>query len=647
MHGTAVTNIISGQHNDYGIDGVCPECRLLAVEIAETAAQKTLFEFYRSLNETKAWQWRADLVTRQITTGIRYAMANGARVINLSSGLVFDPTAYYAPSALAELDAALHEALDAGIVIVSSAGNKFETVLRYPAMMERVIGIGGSDLCGQRYTPDSSSACVPASVDRGTYSGSASGYGLDLLAPSAAIRWARSSTLYGEFYGTSAAAPIVSGIVGLMLSVNPDLSPAEVQAILRETAVQPAGDNLPGYDEFHGYGLLDAAAAVARARDYTAGYVEAIQDVGEQVASSGQDAAEQSQDLPPLPPRPTEEETVFRDMIYGLGIGMEIDALPGAEYQMMFEAWIRGELPMMLDQYGIIPAVTGAYDPGSVIYGPQFDPWLAMVYASGEGQDLTTVNSSENPPPVDTSIEPVNSFGNSDWTPVTQEFDGIEMVLVPAGCFIMGSNDGDPEEEPAHKQCINYGFWIDRTEVTQGDFLRIGGPRPYGSESRYKGDALPVDSVSWFEARDFCQLRGGRLPTEAEWEYAARGPDGLVYPWGNEFIDENTVNSGNFRSRRAEIGDRVGGAAWVGALDMSGNLQEWTSSSAWKGYPYVATDGREEFHKAMPNMPRILRGGSFHGTGSYLRSSIRESSFPDTPVSDAGIRCVLPVISPA
>ncbi|HRL13438.1 MAG TPA: S8/S53 family peptidase, partial [Aggregatilineales bacterium] len=343
IHGTAVTNIISGQHNNYGIDGVCPECRILAVEIAETADQELSYQFGRLLNPITAAQVRAGTVTYQITAGIRYAMANGARVINLSSGLLFAPTAVYAPIALAELDAVLHEALDAGIVIVSAAGNKYETVLPYPAMMERVIGVGGSDLCGQRYTPDSS-ACVPPSVHRGTYSGSASGYGLDLLAPSVSIKWARSSALYDEFYGTSAAAPIVSGVVGLMLSVNPDLSPAEVQAILRETAVQPAGDNLPGYDEFHGYGLLDAAAAVSRARDYTAGYVEAIQDVGEQVASSGQDAAEQGQELPPLPPRPTEEETVFRDMIYGLGIGMEIDALPGAEYQMMFEAWLRGEL---------------------------------------------------------------------------------------------------------------------------------------------------------------------------------------------------------------------------------------------------------------------------------------------------------------
>jgi len=122
---------------------------------------------------------------------------------------------------------------------------------------------------------------------------------------------------------------------------------------------------------------------------------------------------------------------------------------------------------------------------------------------------------------------------NAEWEPYSQEFDGFEMVLVPAGCFIMGSPVGGEEDErPALQRCFTSPFWIDRFEVTNAQ---------YGSTGEFSGNNHPRDSVNWSQAVNFCRSRGARLPYEEEWEYAARGPDALEYPWGVGFIEENVV----------------------------------------------------------------------------------------------------------
>ncbi|MEO1165396.1 MAG: SUMF1/EgtB/PvdO family nonheme iron enzyme, partial [Chloroflexota bacterium] len=142
---------------------------------------------------------------------------------------------------------------------------------------------------------------------------------------------------------------------------------------------------------------------------------------------------------------------------------------------------------------------------------------------------------------------------NADWTSIVgdtgymREFDGMMMVLVPTGCFSMG-NDPDAYHwdgmrysqgvPDGGEQCIDAPFWIDETEVTQADFARLGGQQ--ATSSHFEGDSRPVNRIIWQEAHDFCIARGGRLPTEAEWEYVARGPDNLFFPWGNEWIPTHT-----------------------------------------------------------------------------------------------------------
>ena len=237
---------------------------------------------------------------------------------------------------------------------------------------------------------------------------------------------------------------------------------------------------------------------------------------------------------------------------------------------------------------------------------------------------------------VNNAYEPVER--NADWEPVIQLFDIVEMVLVPAGCFDMGSFDGNSDELPVTEICFDEPFWIDRYEVTNEQFNFFGGQSSRGST--WTDNNLPREHVNWDEANAFCELRGGSLPTEAQWEYAARGPDNLVYPWGNDFNPDNAVFLGNSSNRTAEIGSKPDGVSWVGAFDMSGNVREWVSS-LYHPYPYDAEDGRESSNAGFSN--RITRGGGWQDGGGDVRATTRISSAERLAGNVIGFRCVLPV----
>ena len=150
--------------------------------------------------------------------------------------------------------------------------------------------------------------------------------------------------------------------------------------------------------------------------------------------------------------------------------------------------------------------------------------------------------------------------------PIIQEFNGVEMVFVPAGCFVMGEGDS------ANEVCIEEPFWIDRTEVTNAQFEVFNGQA--AMESRWQGAEQPREQITWNEARDFCGSRHARLPTGIEWEYAARGPDGWIYPWGNDFVAENITYWEN-STETSPVGSKPANASWVGAVDMADNVAEW------------------------------------------------------------------------
>jgi formylglycine-generating enzyme required for sulfatase activity len=256
---------------------------------------------------------------------------------------------------------------------------------------------------------------------------------------------------------------------------------------------------------------------------------------------------------------------------------------------------------------------------------------IEVVISDVSQQGVVTSEPTIELPDNEEILTPVTR--NADWTPQIREFDGVEMVLVPSGCFMMGSDDGNGDEQPVHEQCFDEPFWIDRYEVTQGDFTRLGGEQE--EDSYFDGASRPVEQITWFEARDFCELRGGYLPTEREWEYAARGPDGLAYPWGDIWDADRAIWKSNSSRQTAVIGSRPASASWVGAEDMSGNVWEWVSS-VYRDYPYGShsedISGDSTFY--------VLRGGSWFSTETILlRVLTRGITYSDNAINFLGFRC--------
>jgi formylglycine-generating enzyme required for sulfatase activity len=241
---------------------------------------------------------------------------------------------------------------------------------------------------------------------------------------------------------------------------------------------------------------------------------------------------------------------------------------------------------------------------------------------------------------------------NEAWEPVIRRMDGVEMVLVPSGCFVMGSPDPQLQdavescntyygvfgcqedltnEQPAHQVCISEPYWIDRTPVTNRQvraYPEIGGLR-----SGYPAPSIPRGSVTWEEAAEICAWRGARLPTEAEWEFAARGPDALTYPFGDAYDIEKVSLR---KISPVPVGEIPEGASWVGALDMSGGISEWVAD--WYG-PYPSSPQTDPIGPPSGEL-RIARGGSWFAHASFfVRAAYREVLSPEHATSTVGFRC--------
>ena len=288
----------------------------------------------------------------------------------------------------------------------------------------------------------------------------------------------------------------------------------------------------------------------------------------------------------------------------------------------------------------------------------EFPAWRPSVGPAGDGQAHTVGDT---------------------WT---RSADGMVMVYVPAGEFQMGSDDDEvdyalelcdehdieycpqhlfEDEQPAHSVSLD-GFWIDQTEVTNGQYRRCveaGACDPPSDSSSYTRDTYygnsayddyPVIYVHWSQADAYCEWAGARLPTETEWEYAARGPEGRVFPWGHTFEgtrlnccdvncdrdwSDDTFDDGY--TETAPVGSYPSGASWCGVQDMAGNVWEWVADrygrypSSQQVNPEGATYGEG----------RVIRGGSWDYVLIGSRSAYRNWFQPTATRYFVGFRCVV------
>lgn len=286
---------------------------------------------------------------------------------------------------------------------------------------------------------------------------------------------------------------------------------------------------------------------------------------------------------------------------------------------------------------------------------------IPTVEDSGIGfrcaRDVTPVSQNTSSPEIETpsplEVAQAGVVSNSEWEPYSETIDGVEMVLVPAGCFMMGSTDEQIDyavslggsralmirEQGSHRICFLKPFWIDKTEVTRAMYQEcfdVGACQFPSSSSYSSQDNQPINQMSWFEAKQYCEWRKTRLPSESEWEYAARGPDSWVFPWGNEW-DSSRVNWSNTSPNETfAVGSYPTGASWVGALDMSGNVWEWTST-IYQDYPYDTRDGREDVDNGISF--RVLRGGAFFYPAFTVRAANRYEFNPNYENDYFGFRC--------
>jgi formylglycine-generating enzyme required for sulfatase activity len=390
------------------------------------------------------------------------------------------------------------------------------------------------------------------------------------------------------------------------------------------------------------------------------------------------EAEQVAQPMPPSPPvRPTRVPQRQPSPVHGppgppasAHAAHSTTAPPRSRSKRSIPGWAWGLIALGLG--AVVAIVVGTV---LLLRGPGGDTFEATPAASLAG--ITVGTATHTPQPVMPTAT-IEAGATRIW-----EKDDSVMVYVPGGIFWMGSSDeeidaalvvcasylpdcepGKPEESPQHEVYLD-AFWVDWTEVTNAQYRRcvdagVCGPpsetNSYTRDSYYGNpefDAYPVIRVDWHKADTYCRWAGRRLPTEAEWEKAARGTDKRIFPWGNapdgtrlHFCDrdcpdpwKNPGVDDGWPNDTAPAESYLTGASPYGVLNMAGNVAEWTSS-LYQAYPYDAMDGRED---VQADADRVLRGGSYNVSQRNGRCASRWSVKPAMSARNLGFRCVVPV----
>jgi len=233
------------------------------------------------------------------------------------------------------------------------------------------------------------------------------------------------------------------------------------------------------------------------------------------------------------------------------------------------------------------------------------------------------------------------------------------MVSIPEGDFLMGANGADAleDEKPQHRVWLDR-YAIDRHEVTTGQYAaflvqeKVSPPWQWGAVDPAQHHDRPIIGVSWFDAEAYCRWRGARLPTEAEWEKAARGSDARLFPWGNQPPTDGVANFGlgarfSYSQVLAPVQGYQSGRSPYGLHQMAGNVGEWVAD--WYGANYYETSALKNPAGPEGGLFRVVRGGSWSDLPKYLLTYGRSKLPPETRNSYTGFRCaraVLPITSP-
>jgi formylglycine-generating enzyme required for sulfatase activity len=273
---------------------------------------------------------------------------------------------------------------------------------------------------------------------------------------------------------------------------------------------------------------------------------------------------------------------------------------------------------------------------------------MATETFSATASPLPTEIVTPEPP----TITPAPTLGIG--STMISDTDGMVMVYVPAGSFKMGSDDANyPDEQPMHSITLD-AFWIDQTDVTNAMYTKCVSAAacqpPTNTHSatrtRYYGnsqfDDYSVVYVDWDRADAYCKWARRRLPTEAEWEKAARGADQRIYPWGNEAPNNTLLNYNKILGDTTEVGKYTISASPYGALDMAGNVWQWVADWYDANDYYYETLGQNTINpQGPPNAQnRVIRGGAwFNVADEFVRSAYRGTLNPLSSSNGIGFRC--------